>query len=299
MLHAFTAEESSELSVVKGEYVVSKLSCENEDGWIMVCRVKQPSDEGFVPFSYLQEVDQRKAVMHPSGCSIQISNDRSPPCNRNACGDNTTWKSSMHVNTSRSRNGSSSDRMGTSKNVSFSHSPLRDNSFPRKASTGTTNSHSGRRAWSVEKNTFTSCVPSSSAWKRRNTPIADISSSAALCPTCTRHSATGSPPSFRRGLPSEEGQFWGISFEEKRNCAFSPSSNEIELEKLKRQRLQSRNYITERLNDILTGVDECRSKTMLVIKNVEDLVDTMQDNHANWRKELADEKNRLQKPLPG
>lgn len=299
VLHAFKAEEDVELSVCKGEHVASDGCGEKEGGWIMVCRVKHPSEKGFVPISYLQEVERRNTREEndeddPSSFpSVHPSIEFSKPYSRSPDSDNTwTKKNTLAEN--------GSDSVGDNrmpKDVFLSATKVRRSSFPRQASAGASKvPFSGRRAASMERPMIQSSASSSFIKEKRQGM--DLLDRSPFSATYSFSNCDIGAPIPIEGVPFQDGAPYLTLFADERSSSLPLSSNEIELEKLKRQHEQSNVYILERMNEILSGVENCRTKTMVVGQTLEELVGVMQDDHLNWKRKIDDEKNRLLKLFP-
>lgn len=298
VLHSFKAEEAVELSVVKGEQVVLAGCGEKEGGWIMVCRAKNQSEKGFVPISYLQEVEHRhtreendeddSSTFHPAHSSIEISKTYSKVPD-----SDIAW---AKTNVLEASGGDSISDCRVSKNVFLPTTETRRGSFSSKASAGAFNAPlSGRRAASRERPIIQSSA--SSSIKEKGLGIDQLGGSPFSATYSIANDDFGAPiPNV--GVSFDAGAPYPTFSTGERSSSLPLSSNEIELEKLKRQREQSNVYIFERFNEILSGVENCRTKAMVASQTLEELVDVMQDDHLIWKRKIDDEKNRLGKLFP-
>lgn len=72
-----------------------------------------------------------------------------------------------------------------------------------------------------------------------------------------------------------------------------PSANELEFEKLLRQRKDSTKYIRDRLNDAILGIQKAQVCTGEVFTSLQALEESSSSSHASWQRLIEEEKQKL------
>lgn len=296
VLHSFKAEEGVELSVCKGEYVAAE-SSEKENGWIIVFREGRPSEKGFVPVSYLKEVESLKEDIQTSGCGMQDAVSVSTTLSKATSCFNQPWvrctESDYNVSSGRSTQASNKSALFSDFQAHETHrSPQLSARISNAVGSGGSGV-SGEKVMLHAPDVPAPCGTGASLFtdhQDRNMVDHDCSRSG-------NGNSERSPRGSGSGRASEVGFSLPTCVRDLGTVSFTPSRHEIEVERLKRQRTQSSSYIADRLNSILTGMEHCRTKTVGLAQNVEELVNMIQKNQASWKKELTEEKDRLAKAI--